>query len=188
MHSTARALMAMTLTLGVAVGCGNDDAKEAATTTTTASTTPSAPAATVEVTTVDYAFEGLSTELDAGTSITVRNTSAAELHELVALRLPDDERRSVAELAKLPPQELEALFAAPPALVAVAPPGKDGFVALGDGTLSEPGRYAVFCFIPTGADPQAYLDALEANPGQPPQVEGGPPHFVTGMYTELVVA
>lgn len=187
MHPTARALVAMTLTLGGAVGCGDDDT-DAATTTTNAPTTRSAPAAsTVEVTTVDYAYEGLPSELEAGTSIDVRNTSAAELHELVALRLPDDERRSIEELLVLPREELEALFAAPPALVAVAPPGEDAFVTLGDGTLDEPGRYAVACFIPTGADPQAYLSALEANPGQPPQVDGGPPHFSAGMHAELVV-
>ena len=43
------------------------------------------------------------------------------------------------------------------------------------------------CFIPTGADPQAYLDALGENPGQPPQVDGGPPHHTAGMYTDLIV-
>ena len=184
MHTTPRALVALTSALILAVGCG-DDAEEAVTPTTDASTTT---APTVEVTTVDYAFGGLPAELKAGTSITIRNTSTAELHELVALRLPDDERRSIEELLALPTEELEALFAAPPALVAVAPPGEDGFIALGDGTISEPGRYAVVCFIPTGADPQAYLDALEANPGQPPEVDGGPPHFVAGMYADLVVS
>ena len=189
MHATARALVAMTLALAVTVGCGNDGAGEAATTTTEASTTTSAPAtSTVEVTTVDYAFEGLPTELEAGTTIEVRNTSAAELHELVAIRLSDDERRSIEELLALPPEELEALFAAPPALVAVAPPGEDAFVALGDGTLDEPGRYAIVCFIPTGADLQAYLSVFEANPDQPPQVDGGPPHFTAGMHAELLVS
>jgi hypothetical protein len=188
MHPTARALVAVTLALGTTAGCG-DGSDEATTTTADVPATSSAPAAsTVEVTTVDFAFEGLPAELTAGTSITVRNTSAAELHELVALRLPDDEVRSVEELLALPPEELETLFAASPALVAVAPPGEDGFIALGDGTLTEPGRCAVVCFIPTGADPQAYLDALEANPGQPPQVDGGPPHLAAGMYAELVVA
>lgn len=43
------------------------------------------------------------------------------------------------------------------------------------------------CFIPTGANPAAYLDALEANPGQPPSVPGGAPHFTAGMYSELTV-
>ena len=108
--------------------------------------------------------------------------------EAVQHGLRGDERRPIEELLALPPEELDALVASPPALVAVAPPGEDAFVALGDGTLTEPGRYAVVCFIPTGAEPQAYLDALEANPGQPPQIEGGPPHLANGMYADLVVS
>jgi hypothetical protein len=188
MHPTTRALVAITVTVGTVAGCGNDDADQAATTTTDPLVATSAPAAsTVEVTAVDFAFEGLPAELQAGTSITLRNTSANELHELVALRLPDDELRSTEELLALPPAELEALFSAPPALAVVAPPGEGSFVALGDGTLTEPGRYVVICFIPTGADPQAYLDALEANPGQPPQLDGGAPHHSAGMYADLVV-
>lgn len=43
------------------------------------------------------------------------------------------------------------------------------------------------CFIPTGADPEKYLDAAAASSGEPPVVSGGPPHFVNGMYAELVV-
>lgn len=185
---TTRSLVALTLTLAAA-GCGADDTDEAATPTTDAPPTASSTTApSVEVTAVDFAFLGLPAELKAGTPITLRNTSATELHELVAIRVPNDERRSIDQILALPAAELETLFAAPPALVAVAPPGEDGFVALGDGTLIEPGRYAVVCFIPTGADPQAYLDALEANPGEPPLVDGGPPHLTAGMYAEIAVS
>lgn len=91
------------------------------------------------------------------------------------------------ELVALPPADLEALFGGPPPLVLVAPPGEDGFAAVGDGTLPEPGRYLFLCFIPQGADPDAYLGALEASPGVPPDVPGGPPHFVSGMYQEVTV-
>ena len=103
------------------------------------------------------------------------------------MRLAEDEDRTAEELVALPEQELGALFAGPPALVLIAPPGEDGFVAVGNGALDEPGRYLFSCFIPTGADPAAYLDALDANPGQPPSVAGGPPHFTTGMYAEVKV-
>jgi hypothetical protein len=195
---TPRALVAGALVLAALAGCGDDDATSTTDTTDTADTADTADATTtteaaapgaepVAVTAVDYSFEGLPEEVVAGTALTLANDSAEELHELVALRLPDDETRSVEELLALPMEELEAMFTAPPALVAVAPPGEDGFPAVGDGRLAEPGRYAVLCFIPTGADPQAYLDQLEANPGQPPQVEGGPPHFTAGMYAELAV-
>ena len=59
-------------------------------------------------------------------------------------------------------------------------------MAVGDGTLQEPGRYLVICTIPTGADPAEYL-AAEATSNGPPDVEGGPPHFTHGMYAELDV-
>lgn len=192
MHRSRTCFVAPALALAlVAIGCGDDDPEDDAVTasTTTEATAPTEAASDpVAVTAVDYRFEGLPDEVAAGSTVTLRNDSTNEVHELVAMRLPDDETRSVEDLLTLPEAELGALFAAPPALVAVAPPGEDGFVALGDGTLEEPGRYAVLCFIPTGADPQAYLDALEANPGQPPTVDGGPPHFTQGMFHELSVS
>jgi hypothetical protein len=61
-------------------------------------------------------------------------------------------------------------------------------VAVGDGTLTEPGRYVLMCFIPTGADPDEYLSAAAASEGEAPTgVAGGPPHVVNGMYAELHV-
>jgi hypothetical protein len=43
------------------------------------------------------------------------------------------------------------------------------------------------CFIPTGADPQEYLTAAQEATDGPPQVEGGPPHVVHGMFAEFTV-
>jgi hypothetical protein len=116
----------------------------------------------------------------------LHNDAPAELHELVAIRLPDDEDRSVEALVELPEAELEALFPDEPALVILARPEADGEAVLGDGTLTEPGRYAVFCAIPEGADPDEYLEQAQTSEG-PPQVEGGPPHFTLGMYGEVTV-
>ena len=105
----------------------------------------------------------------------------------MAFRIPDTETRSVDELMALPEAELEAaIVTGPPALVMLALPGEEGFAALGDGTLQEPGRYVVLCGIPIGADPQAYLEAAETSDG-PPDVPGGPPHMTAGMYAELIV-
>jgi hypothetical protein len=174
---------ALALSLLIVTACGDDGDDEAAVASTTTTTVNDS----VAVSAADYRFEDLPEELPSGRTITLHNTSTAELHELVLLRLEDDERRSVDELMALPEEQLDALFGAPPALVLVAPPGEDGFVALGDGTVDEPGRYIAVCFIPTGANPQAFLDALEANPGQPPSVDGGAPHFTSGMYQEVTV-
>lgn len=179
------AVLALTLLVGVAAACGDDSDDD--TSAATSSTTTAASTDAVEITAVDYAFEDAPEELDAGATLALRNRSSDELHELVAMRLPDTEQRTADELVRLPDQELGALFAGPPALVLVAPPDEDGFAAVGDGTLDEPGRYLFLCFIPTGAEPAAYLDALEANPGEPPSVPGGPPHFTAGMYAEVTV-
>lgn len=182
---------AFALTL-LAAACGDDDDDTSAgDTSSSSSTAPEgdvADAATVEVTAVDYAFEGLPATVEAGTQLSLTNASEAELHELVALRIPDDEDRSVEELAALPEEEVDAVFGeAPPAMVLIAPPGEDSMPVLGDGTISEPGRYAIVCFIPTGADPEEYMAAAQASGDEPPQVDGGPPHVVQGMHAELTV-
>ena len=88
---------------------------------------------------------------------------------------------------KLPEAELERLFSGDPAMVLIRPPGNADLIkAVGDGKLNEKGRYAVICAIPTGADPAAYLAASQNSQG-PPNVPGGPPHFVQGMYGEIGV-
>jgi len=172
----------------VIAGCGSDD--DTATPSSESSTTTEAEAAgdTVEVTLADYEFEDLPAAVDSGTTFTVRNDSETELHEFVAFRLPDDEERSVEDLVKLPEAELGALFTGGPATVLLAEPGSDETIpAVGTGTIDEPGRYVIACFIPQGADPKEYMDAAAASEGGPPDVEGGPPHFVLGMYGELLV-
>lgn len=143
-------------------------------------------AALVEL--IDYAFVGLPDELAAGATLTIDNTSDSELHELVAVRLPDDEDRSAEELLQLPPEELAALFPGVATVLLQAPGSGETIVAEGDATLTDAGRYLVICAIPTGADPQEYLAAAAEAEGGPPQgVEGGPPHFVNGMWAELTV-
>lgn len=170
--------------------CGDDDADDASPDTTQepAGDPVSDEAPVVEVTAVDFAFEGLPSTVEAGTRLTLANDAPAELHELVVIPLPDDETRSAEELMHLPESELGPLLeAGPPALVILTPPGAEEIVAVGDGTLTEPGRYLVMCGIPTGVAPQDYLDAVAAAGGQKPEVEGGPPHFVHGMFADLTV-
>lgn len=140
---------------------------------------------TVEVTAVDYAFEGLPDSIPAGSSIELTNESEVEVHEFVAIRLPDDEDRSIEELLQLPPEELTQVGT--PSDVIVAPPGQAGMAVEGDGVLDEPGRYVIICAIPTGADPQEFLEAAQESEGGPPDVEGGPPHLAEGMFAEVTV-
>ena len=140
----------------------------------------------IVVTAVDYGFEGLPEKVRAGTTLALQNDSMVEVHELVAIRLPDDETRPVDELVQLPPEQLASFFPGV-ATVVIAPPGESGFAVEGTGVLSEPGRYAVICVIPTGADPAAYLEAAAEAEGGPPEVAGGPPHIARGMYGEVTV-
>jgi uncharacterized cupredoxin-like copper-binding protein len=139
----------------------------------------------VEVVGDDYSYEGLPESIVAGTTLTLRNDSAEEVHELVAIRLDDDERRGVDEIMQLPPEELDAVLGSPSAVL-IAPPDEVGNVVLGSEVFEDAGRYALFCAIPTDADPDEYLAAAAVSDG-PPDVPGGPPHFVSGMWAELVV-
>jgi plastocyanin len=163
-----------------------------ATTTATASTTATGTAAagqTVEVTAVDYKFEGLPATVKSGTKLTMTNASTGEAHELVAIRLPDDEKRPVSELITLPEEQLGEIVSNEPAAVLIAAPGDDAMAVVGDGTLEESGRYAIVCFIPVGADPAEILAPPPADDATPPAEEepSGPPHASQGMYAELTV-
>ena len=52
---------------------------------------------------------------------------------------------------------------------------------VGDGSLADPGRYAIVCFLPVGA-----TDELLESEG-PPEGESAPPHVSQGMFAELTV-
>lgn len=163
--------------------CG--DGADAAASTTSATTPTTAAPAQVEVTAIDFGFVGLPERVTAGTTLTLVNDSSVELHELVAIRLPNDETRSVEELIG----NREGLAAYFPSVttVLIAPPDEAGVAVEGTGQLNEPGRYAIICAIPTGADPAEYMAAAAVAEGGPPDVAGGAPHFVAGMYAELIV-
>ena len=74
---------------------------------------------------------------------------------MVGFRLPDDETRSGRGARRA-----AAGGAATPSSPTscrrwslIAGPGEEGMAVVGDGTITEPGRYAVVCAIPIGADP-----------------------------------
>lgn len=184
-----------------ATACGDSDTDKASDTTaaaatsaepaTTEATTTTAAAPVgptkVTVTAADYKFEGLPSALAVGSEIALTNSSAKELHEMVVIKLPDTEKRSAEELAKLPMDQLESLLTGPPTMVLIAPPSQAGFAVVGDGKLTEPGRYLAICSIPVGADPAAYMAAAAKAKGGPVSVPGGPPHMAEGMYAGFTV-
>jgi plastocyanin len=149
-----------------------------------------AAGATVEVLAVDYAFDDVPAAVEPGTSLAFTNTSDVEVHEMVVLRVDDDETRSLEELLELSDDEAEQLTEYVGMRVAL--PGEDGLDPenpdASDGvTLDKPGRYVLLCFIPEGAEVQPYRDAIEGDSGGPPQVDGGPPHAAIGMASEVTV-
>jgi plastocyanin len=176
-----------------AAGCGDDDSDDATDETDEVADDAGADdtggdGETIVVRGVDYGYEDLPDTVSTGTHVSFVNESEEELHELVAVRILDDVDLSVEELVELPEEEVDQyLEPGPPAMVLIAPPGEEGFAVVGDGSFSEPGRYAIVCFIPTGADPDEFMAAAEEGGDGPPEVEGGPPHVVHGMFAEVTV-
>lgn len=194
--TTRRRVAFVAACLVTAVGlsaCGDDETAEdtpaeTPTTTAVADEPTEAPSdepvgETIVVTAVDYRFEGLPETVPAGTKLSLVN-EGGEPHELVAMRIPDEETRSVEELIQLPEEELGAIFGAgEPAAVILAATGQTDLPGpvVGDGTLTEPGRYAVVCFLPVGSD-----DSILESEGPPPQGDAAP-HAMHGMVAEVTV-
>lgn len=178
-HNTIRKFGLLVVALAATVLPACSAAEEPATTTT-----PPGPQ-TIEVTALDYGFSGLPERVEAGTVFTLINDSSVELHELVAIPLPDDETRTIPELVA-DPEGLAAYFGSVETVL-IAPPAAGSIAVEGTGALNTPGRYAIICAIPTGADPDEYMAAAAESEGGPPQVAGGPPHFAKGMWGEVVV-
>jgi len=195
LRRSALALLASgVLALGV-TACGDDDdtatTEDPTTTEAPAEETPAegdddeaAAGETIVVTAVDWGFEGLPDEVPAGTRLSLAN-EGEEPHELVAIRIPDEETRPVSEIVALPMDELGAIFGGEPepATVILSAHGQTDTpgAVVGDGTLTEPGRYAIVCFLPVGSD-----DSILESEGPP---EGdAPPHVSQGMFAELVVS
>ena len=185
-RAVAGALVAGLALLGAA--CSDDDEDTAETgsapeeeTTTTAAEGEEGDV--VEITAVEYAFEDVPDSVPAGTRLSLVN-GGEEPHELIAIRIPDAETRPVGDIVALPEEELGAVFGGEPEpqTVILAASGQTDTPGpvVGDGSLSEPGRYAIVCFLPVGAD-----DSILESEG-PPESDA-PPHVSQGMFAELIV-
>ena len=106
----------------------------------------------------------------------------------MAFRLPDTETRPIDELMALPEAELGGGDRHRSAGARHARPARASRASRRSATArcASPAATILFCGIPIGADPQAYLEAAQTSTG-PPDVPGGPPHFTAGMFAELIV-
>ena len=122
----------------------------------------------VEVSLVDYAFEGLPTELDKGTTAFKLSNTGTEAHEMFVVKLKGD--TTVADLLAAEESEFESL--AQEVGGGFALPGQEGYATV---NFKRPGRYAAVRFIPVGTTSET--------------TEGtGPPHASEGMATEFEVS
>lgn len=145
---------------------------------------------TINVTGQDYSFGGVPDVAASGAEFTFTNNSEAEVHEMVLVKVADVETRTIEELLELPEDESDTLVEFQGVLVAL--PGEEGSNPEGAGssiTVTEPGRYAIVCFIPQGADPEMVAEAM-AGGGEsegPPDMGDGTPHAFLGMVAEFQV-
>lgn len=188
-HRTGAGAVGLAVALAmVAPACGSSDDGATATTTTakpaasTPTTAPSNEPQTIRVTGSDYEFTGLPDTAPAGSTISLTSAGGGEPHELVAVRLPESETRSVGELAALSDAEMKNVIPGAPALVTIAMPGTTDTPGpvVGDGTLSEPGRYIILCTFPKGTTAEDVANA------QGP-LQGEHPHYEFGMVDEITI-
>lgn len=124
-------------------------------------------ATAVTITAKDYEFVGADA-LSAGGSFGVTFVNEGnEIHELMLMRLPADETRTIEELlaSEEEPDLTEVAFG-------MACPGEETTF---NAEVSEPGRYVAVCFVPVGTTAEV-TEEVE-----------GPPHAMQGMVAEFTI-
>ena len=123
----------------------------------------------VSITTSEYAFGGLPTELAAGPAVFTVQNIGEEVHEVLVMRKNDGVTETAEEIIALP--EEEAMAKATMAGVAFGFPGSTSFTTMD----LAPGDYIAVCFLPQGATPELMAQMPEGPDGTMPP-EAGPPH------------
>jgi hypothetical protein len=181
------AIVALVVAL-FAAACGDDDATTDTTTSTSTTSTIAPAAADIDVRVTNGRFSGLEGDIASGSTLRLTNDSTDEAHQLIVFLVPDEEERPVEELLALPQEEFGGLVGGLPALVVLATPGQEGVVLLGEPTMTLPGRYIYACYIPAGADPDVYQEALDSGSKEAPVFpNAGPPHHTVGELGEFTV-
>ena len=121
----------------------------------------------IEVTAVDYAFEGVPETIPAGQSglVLVNDSDAGEPHEFIIFKKAEGDTRSAEEILNDPAAQEQGPGEFAGAAFAATPGTRAGAIL-----ELEPGDYIAVCFIPVGGG------------------EDGPPHFTQGMVAEFTVA
>ena len=135
------------------------------------------PFETVEITGVDYAFEGVPASVGTGQlALDFTVAEGGEPHEMVVVRINDDVEAPIEEIAAQPfeqvAQQVQFLGRA------FGLPGESDPLFL---SVEEPGRYGLVCFLPVGSTAES-LEEMEG-----PPAEDAPTHFSQGMFAEFTV-
>jgi hypothetical protein len=123
----------------------------------------------VDISAVEYAFEGAPETLTAGTTTFTFTNDGEEVHEMIMVRYKD-ESLTIKDLMKLSDKEAEKQLE-----FLGASFGPPGTVDTESRSLAA-GKYALVCFIPVGATSEKALRKAE-----------GPPHVAKGMSAEFIV-
>jgi plastocyanin len=133
----------------------------------------------IEVTGVEYAYQGVPETVPAGTKLSFVN-AGEEVHQIVAVKRNAGVTTSLDELLSMPEAESNKLVTFLD--IAVAGPGETAPNTI---TVDQPGSYIFVCFIPVGT---TALPSLA--PGATPNdatLPAGKPHFLEGMVAEFTV-
>jgi hypothetical protein len=128
----------------------------------------------LDVTGIEYEFQGLPQTLPPG-PVAIRFTdTGAELHELVIGRLKtnDSLRKVLGMSEKQQERKVENIAGT------LVKQGETSYVIA---DLSTPGRYGVVCFLPVGSTSEKKAEEAEHEHG------GGTPHWRKGMRAEITV-
>lgn len=123
----------------------------------------------VDVTAVDYAFEGVPATLPAGITTFGFSNEGEEMHEMLMVRYKDPDT-TIEDLMKLSDKEAQKKIDFLGA--SFGPPGASDI----ENKDLEPGKYALLCFVPVGSTSEKAARTAK-----------GPPHVARGMSAEFTV-
>jgi hypothetical protein len=123
----------------------------------------------VEVTAVDYAFEGVPETLPAGITTFAFSNEGKEVHEMLMVRYKDPST-TIEELLELSDKEAQKKIVFLGA--SFGPPGASDT----ENKDLAPGKYALVCFVPVGSTSEKAARKAD-----------GPPHVARGMSAEFTV-
>jgi uncharacterized cupredoxin-like copper-binding protein len=152
-----------------ACGAGASASPSATQSAASAAASEAASGPTIAVTGKDYAFEGIPSEVAAGSELTFKNVATDEDHVLVVVRKNDDATKELEDLLKNGTEEEQQSMTTQVGELEAGP----GQSAQGSIKLDKPGDYLALCPVPVGSMSGPASDAM--------------PHFMKGMYTLFTV-